>query len=200
MGELNMTDALTLQDTETLRACEAVIKTGLHCFREVGEALLTIRDTRLYRASHSSFEAYCRERWGMGKSYAHQIIKSAKAVGDLVAEVSAIADTLPESAARELAKVEPERRAEVVEKVAASGKVTAKSIKAAAGEDEAAPAMPEDAETRAVRLSLKAKAVAAEFKDYLAAINPTREEMIQAACAFRKLANELDRAAAQLKD
>lgn len=35
--------------------------------------------------------------------------------------------------ARELSKVEPSRRAEVLEKAAAAGPVTAKSIKAAAG-------------------------------------------------------------------
>ncbi len=32
-------------------------------FYEVGNALLQIRDERLYRQTHSTFEEYCREKW-----------------------------------------------------------------------------------------------------------------------------------------
>ena len=31
---------------------------------EVGEALRAIRDKHLYRGTHSSFEQYCREKYG----------------------------------------------------------------------------------------------------------------------------------------
>jgi hypothetical protein len=47
-------------------------------FFDVGRALLTIREGRLYRASHSSFEAYCHDRWGFGRSYASRVIGAAE--------------------------------------------------------------------------------------------------------------------------
>jgi len=60
-----------LGDIEVTRlgACEKVIERGLASFVEVGEALLTIRDNRLYRSSFSTFEDYCKpsvEAWDSG--------------------------------------------------------------------------------------------------------------------------------------
>jgi hypothetical protein len=73
---------------------EGVIERGLATFVDVGAALLEIRDSRLYRESHATFEDYCRERWGLSTTFAYDIIISAKVVGQL----SAIADTpLPRS-------------------------------------------------------------------------------------------------------
>ena len=53
-----------------LTECEAVIERGLRTFVEVGEALLRIRDERLYRETHGTFEDYCRERWAMRREVA----------------------------------------------------------------------------------------------------------------------------------
>jgi hypothetical protein len=63
-----------------LRELEDVIERGLATFVEVGEALLEIRDTRLYRATHATFEAYCRDRWRMGREYAHRLIEASQVV------------------------------------------------------------------------------------------------------------------------
>ncbi len=54
----------------TLADLEAVIGRGLDTFVEVGLALGAIHERRLYRATHSTFEDYCRERWGMDRTYA----------------------------------------------------------------------------------------------------------------------------------
>jgi phage N-6-adenine-methyltransferase len=54
-----------------LAECEAVIERGLATFVEVGNALLEIRDDRLYRETHRTFEDYCRERWA-GTYFAHR--------------------------------------------------------------------------------------------------------------------------------
>ena len=79
-----MTDnALVILDaTEraALTDCEATIERGLQTFVEVGTALLTIRDRRLYRAQYKTFEDYCQERWGMSRPRAYQMIDAA-AVG-----------------------------------------------------------------------------------------------------------------------
>jgi hypothetical protein len=64
----------------TLAECEAVIEAGLTTFVEVGEALLHIRDNRLYRQGHRTFEVYCRERWGFSKVRATQLITAAETV------------------------------------------------------------------------------------------------------------------------
>ena len=69
-----------------LTECEEIIERGLSTFVEVGEALLRIRDHRLYWKSHATFEAYCRERWGFVRRHANRLIEAAqvtKALGPI---------------------------------------------------------------------------------------------------------------------
>ena len=98
--------------------------------------------------------------------------------------------------------MEPEKRAEVLALAAQAGPVTAKAIKQAAQAvaPEPVQVVREDSETRAYRVSLKIKALTDAVKETLASLNPTHGELVQAACAFRKLANELDKAAQLLGD
>jgi hypothetical protein len=64
-----------------LTDCEAIINRGIATFVEVGDALLEIRDRRLYRdAGYQSFDLYCRERWGWSRISAHRQIQAAKVV------------------------------------------------------------------------------------------------------------------------
>ena len=58
-----MTGDLTKTETASLTDCEQVIERGMATFVDVGRALLQIRDKRLYRGTHASFDAYCKERW-----------------------------------------------------------------------------------------------------------------------------------------
>ena len=46
-------------------------------FIEVGQALRTIRDERLYVDEYEAFEEYCKNRWDFGRSYAHRLIDAA---------------------------------------------------------------------------------------------------------------------------
>lgn len=57
---------LTPAEVDNLNRLEAVAERGLGTYAEVGDALAEIRDRRLYRGTHPSFEAYVRERWGVG--------------------------------------------------------------------------------------------------------------------------------------
>lgn len=59
-----MTTALTKPESKELAECESVINKGLNSFFEVGEALFTIRDKKLYRKDHADFQAYCDGKWG----------------------------------------------------------------------------------------------------------------------------------------
>jgi hypothetical protein len=125
-----MTDVVLLSraEADVLADCEQKIATGLQTFVEVGNALATIRDNRLYRADHETFEAYCQERWNIKRSYAYSLMSAADVV-------SAIADTgLPapanEGQARELARVPEPERSDVWREVQdrTEGKPTAAAI------------------------------------------------------------------------
>jgi hypothetical protein len=94
-----------------LAELEAIIERGMRTFIEVGNALLEIRNRRLYREQgFKTFEDYCRERWNMSRTYAYRQIDAAKVVQNL----SPIGDIpLTEAQARELARVSPERQREI---------------------------------------------------------------------------------------
>lgn len=122
--------SLTSVELSTLENHEAVIKKGLKSFVDVGNALLAIRDGRLYRESFKTFEDYCLERWGMARNYANKMIAAAGVVGNLGTNVPIPAT---ESQARPLAKLQPEEQAEVWESVTEKAKkeernVTAKDV------------------------------------------------------------------------
>lgn len=95
--------AQIVKSTRTLEECEAVIRRGLNSFIEVGEALMEIRDNRLYREKgFSQFEDYCQQEWGFSQSRTYQMMDAAKVTGLL--ESSTIVEQLPatERQAREL--------------------------------------------------------------------------------------------------
>jgi hypothetical protein len=62
---------------------EAVIERGIETFVAVGEALMEIRDSRLYKQTHSSFDAYCKERWGFSRRRGYQLIAAAQVVEEV---------------------------------------------------------------------------------------------------------------------
>ncbi|HXH35235.1 MAG TPA: DNA N-6-adenine-methyltransferase [Plantibacter sp.] len=101
---------LVLSDDESsaLLACEAIVERGRQTFVEVGNALMQIRDGRLYRQTHDTFEDYCRERWSFERAHAYRLIESAQ----VDAALSPFGDKpRNEAQARELAPLldQPER-------------------------------------------------------------------------------------------
>ncbi len=96
MNDLTKPERIQLEELET------VIRNGQQTFVEVGNALIEIRDNKLYRSKHSTFEAYCADRWGFAKSQAYRLIDGAKVVNNL----SPIGDTpKTEAVARPLTKL-----------------------------------------------------------------------------------------------
>lgn len=75
---------------------EGVIAAGLKTFVAVGNALVDIRDRRLYREEYDTFDEYCRERWNMTRQRAYQLIDSSA----VVAAMSTIVDKPPENEAQ----------------------------------------------------------------------------------------------------
>jgi hypothetical protein len=75
-----MTNALAPMEKARLVELEQVVERGLQTFFEVGTALLEIREQRLYRQTHKTFEAYCRQRFGFSDSRGRQLIAAARTV------------------------------------------------------------------------------------------------------------------------
>ncbi len=137
---------------QDLTNLEHTIKQGLKVFYRVGEALLQIRDRKLYRdLGYSSFKDYCFERWNMGKSQAYRLIESTAVVNNLKSvphggqnlasayETNEQSLVLPmsERVTRELAKLPPEKQAaawEMALKTSSDNEPTAAHTKRAVAE------------------------------------------------------------------
>jgi ParB family chromosome partitioning protein len=121
---------LTATELDELDIYEATIEKGLKTFVDVGQALASIRDRKLYRETHGTFEEYCRERWQLARSTAYQLM-DASAVVENVRNCGQIEAPVNESQARPLTQLEPEQQreawAEAVD-TAPGGKVTAKHV------------------------------------------------------------------------
>lgn len=128
-----------VREARRLADLEAVIHAGIASFVEVGDALLEIRDSKLYRVSFSTFEEYTRKRWGFTHQRASQLMTAAGVVAALPESATTVAN---EAQARALAPVLRVRGPEVAAAVlaeaieATNGHVTAAAITAIATEEE----------------------------------------------------------------
>ena len=89
---------------------------------------MKIRDGRLYREIHKTFEEYCRERWGFTKTYANNLIGATTASENLT---TMVVKPISERQLRPLTHLEPEQQKEVWQKAvetAPKGEVTAKHV------------------------------------------------------------------------
>jgi len=106
---------------------ETIIEKGIG---DAYKSLEAIRDEELYTDSHETFEAYCKERWGISRSRAYQLINAST----IAANLSTIVDKTPsEAVMRPLTKLPPaEQRAAFKEAVkkAPDGVPTARQVQA----------------------------------------------------------------------
>ena len=77
---------LTVLQEERLRVCEQTIFSYRMSAFEAGRALQEIKDGELYRASHESFDTYCRDRFQFTRKRAYQLIQALSVV-ELVREL-----------------------------------------------------------------------------------------------------------------
>src|SRR5438128_902720 len=102
-GKTKVTTELANDTTRRrLVELEAIVERGLETFLDVGNALMEIRNLRLYRETHSTFELYCKERFGFSASRGRQLIAAAKTVTDVTLHGLPAPNT--EGEARALAK------------------------------------------------------------------------------------------------
>jgi hypothetical protein len=67
-------------DKDRLAELEGVIEQSKEAMVEACLALKSIHDEGLFRQSHGTFEAYCRERWGFTRQRGYQLLSLARAM------------------------------------------------------------------------------------------------------------------------
>lgn len=155
-------EALTLIESRRLEACIEDYRDGVErgrcALEKCGKSLKVIRDDRLYRASHPTFEAFCEQELQARRQRAYQLIahyetiENIKGIDQLFPAECQPRLTLKnvnhgsqmtERATREIADLPPAQQREVVKKVAESGKKpTAKAVKEARQEVAPKPEKP----------------------------------------------------------
>jgi hypothetical protein len=98
-------DSQELTSTEKKKR-KQLEKTVEKAFYEAGEALKELRDLRLYRDTHRSFEDYCRERFGHSRQKSNYLIAGAEIYQNLTTNCCQILPST-ESQVRPLAPLEP---------------------------------------------------------------------------------------------
>ncbi|MEH2268040.1 MAG: hypothetical protein V7K68_06345 [Nostoc sp.] len=83
-------------------------------FFEAGKALTELRDRRLYRSTHKTFDEYCLDRFGYNRSRSYQLVDAAVVVDNLQ-KCPQFVDILPtaEGQVRPMTKLEPQEQQEV---------------------------------------------------------------------------------------
>ena len=118
------------RNTAELERLEGIIRRNLQSFYEVGSALREIRDKGLYRdvLGFDTFEAYCKAKWDMKRTYAFYMIESAKVIDNVH---NCEQKPATESQVRPLSRLDPEKQREAWTKAvstAPEGKVTAAHV------------------------------------------------------------------------
>lgn len=185
-ADITTIEPLTPAEARHLRSLEGRVERSLQSFRDVGEALLEIRDSRLYRMTHKTFEDYCRERWFLEPTRAHQFMGAAevaKVLGD------GVEGPVNEAQARELVPL-VHTRPEVVRQVWAEVQATGKPITAnVVREVVQARTTPSDAPpgpTPTQALVSRIQALGRAYQNWKAE-RPTRQEKSLVAAALSQL-------------
>lgn len=170
--------------------CEAIIAKGWETFLAVGYALATIRNKRLYRDRHATFEDYCRQKWEFSKSHANRLIEAA-----VVAAILTPIGVKPtsESQLRPLVDLPPQRIPDAWKKaqeLAGGKEITAKVVRQAAEQFKPLPTLPvdstpkkkrppQDKTTRVLHLIAQAEKAAQQedIKSLLAALARIRKRL-----------------------
>ena len=124
---------LIKEERELLQKHETTIKKGLNTFVEVGQALLEIRDKKLYRIEYKTFEEYCKQKWQISRPRSYQLIEASLAIENVYPGIQMPKN---EKEVRPLTSLEPEVQnavwQETVEKHGEN--ITAKKVQEVANE------------------------------------------------------------------
>jgi hypothetical protein len=105
---------LSPQEAERLRELENIIQEGFESFLKVGIAFAEVKFLRLHRATHHTFEDYCRDRWALSLSRCNQILNTCKVFDNITKtcpQDAALLVDAGEHGLRPLSRLEPELQA-----------------------------------------------------------------------------------------
>jgi hypothetical protein len=99
-------DELTTAEKKKRKQLERTVEKAFYL---AGEALKELRDLRLYRDTHRSFEEYCRERFGHSRQKSNYLIAGAEIYQNLTTNCCQILPST-ESQVRPLAPLDPSQQ------------------------------------------------------------------------------------------
>jgi len=136
--------ALTVPETQQLASLEATIERGVKTFVDVGNALVAIRDGRLYRAEYGTFREYCKQRWGFTDRRARLLMSASEVVANVQ---SGSIDPLPatESQARPLSKLPADKQPEAWQAATGRAEGEGRRVTARDVEEAVVEVMPDEA-------------------------------------------------------
>ena len=85
-------DPLTIQEESDRMALEKKVE---RAFYEAGKALKDLRDRRLYRSTHVTFEEYCRDRFDFTRRRPYQLIEASQIYDNLLDKCEDIMPVMP---------------------------------------------------------------------------------------------------------
>lgn len=85
-------DPLTIEEEKARFSLERKVE---RAFYEAGKALRELRDRRLYRSTHVTFEEYCRERFDFTRRRPYQLIEAAQIYDNLIDKCEPMVPVLP---------------------------------------------------------------------------------------------------------
>ena len=143
---------LSPDESAKLQHHEAMIRRHLRSCLEVANSLMEIRNDRLYRETHSTFEAYCQDRWMITHRHVNRWIQWAEVVESLGPSGpngdGAEPERLPtETQSRPLSRIEPERRREAWDRaveIAGGSQPSERIVRQAVDEIQAQPSLERD--------------------------------------------------------
>ncbi|MCU7836508.1 MAG: hypothetical protein KZQ83_14825 [gamma proteobacterium symbiont of Taylorina sp.] len=121
-------DEINVRKAERLIECECIILTGLGQLALVADALIEIRETRLYIENYDNFEDYCKDKWSFSGRHARNLMAASKVLNNMTGTVV----PLHERQTRELSKLPPEEQESIwkeTQESTSKEQPTAKEIK-----------------------------------------------------------------------
>jgi hypothetical protein len=133
LEQIESAGELSVAERAELIRLEEVIERGVKSFADTGQALARVRDSRLYRETHATFDDYCRVVWDMRREVADRLIRAAEVVASIAPTNPTGLVPTSESQARELAPLldEPEKLARVWESATSMAAAAERPVTAA---------------------------------------------------------------------
>ncbi len=134
MTDVVIPETLSFDEVTEYEMLELKIEAGLKTFYEVGDALLAIRDGKLYREEYGTFEDYCQQKWQIPRRQAYRLMESAEVVHRIENENVSHGTQTPlpanERQARALTSFDPEIQPAIVRLANGYAKSTGKPVTA----------------------------------------------------------------------